>query len=224
MRFKAPAKNPLDIGQSPQGNGVIEATVHGNACAGREVSKAASRWFSEYLDKECRLIAYADDRPRMVDPAYGQEGDKVGFADGMPLLVTSTSSLGVLSAHFPGNAHIDMNRFRPNIVIEGLEAFEEDVIHHLRIGDVELEFVKPCARCVLTTVNQDSGRKNADNQPMGTLVKTRRGKGDGLQGVFFGQNAIPRVLGTVHVGQQVEIISTREMHLALRGASLRFQA
>jgi len=95
-------------------------------------------------------------------------------------------------------------------------------MHLVRIGpEVELEIVKPCARCVMTTINQFTG-ESGDNEPLATLVKLRRGKGDGLQGVFFGQNAIPRKLGTIAVGDEVEILSTRPMHPAVAQATLKY--
>lgn len=200
-----------------------DVTVHGKPCHGYDVGDRVSGWFKHYLGRDCRLVSYATDRPRFIDPDYSQKGDKVGFADGMPLLIANTASYLKLSEHFPHGVQVPFDRFRPNIVIDGLEPFEEDVIHHLRIGEVELEFVKPCARCVMTTVDQTTGERNADNQPMGTLVQTRRGIGGGLKGVFFGQNAISRVLGSVNVGDRVEILSTRSLHPALEGAVLKFE-
>ncbi len=224
ITFNAPNQEALSI-PAISGNDVSEFTVHGNACYGFDSGDVAAQWFENYLGTYCRLVSYAHDKPRPVDIDYGDVRDTVSFADGMPLLVTSTSSLNALSEHFPENLNIDMDRFRPNIVIHGLEPFEEDIIYKLRIGGaVELEFVKPCARCILTTVDQQVGKKiEGSNEPMGTLVKTRRGKGAGLQGVFFGQNAIPRSLGRITVGDEVEIISTRAMHPALEEAVLKFQ-
>lgn len=222
ITFNAPDQKPLSVIASV-GNDMSNFKVHGNECYGYDLGVTNAAWFENYLGNACRLVSYAEERPRAVDPKYGESGDTVGFADGMPLLVTSTSSLGALSNHFPENAHIDMDRFRPNIVIDGLEPFEEDVIYKIRIGAVELEFAKPCTRCVLTTVNQSTGQKvEGSNEPMGTLVKTRRGKGDGLQGVFFGQNAIPRTLGVINVGDGVEIISKKAMHPALEASVLKF--
>ena len=112
-----------------------------------------------------------------------------------------------------------MERFRPNIVLEGAEPFEEDVIHEIKIGDVVLEFVRPCSRCKITTINQTEGASTSD-EPLRTLGRVRRGKGDGLEGVFFGQNAIPRKLGVVKVGDNVEILSKRPLHPALKNGGI----
>lgn len=223
-RFSAPGMDDLALDVSDYDYTLVDALIHGNDCKGYDAGKKAEQWFQEYLGIDCKLLVYNNNEPRGVDPEYGAPGDEVSFADGMPLLVTSMSSLNSLSQHFPENINIGMDRFRPNIVIEGIDAFEEDVIHHLRIGDVELEFVKPCARCILTTVDQQSGEKNTGNEPVTTLTKTRRGMGGGLKGVFFGQNAIPRALGTVNIGDKVEILDVKPMHPALEQAVLRYQA
>ena len=115
-----------------------------------------------------------------------------------------------------------MERFRPNIVLEGAEPFEEDVIHEIKIGDVVLEFVRPCSRCKITTINQTEGVSTSD-EPLRTLGRVRRGKGGGLEGVFFGQNAIPRKLGVIKVGDNVEILSKRALHPALEPSKITFK-
>ena len=144
----------------------------------------------------CRLVRLPDGFIRLTDGNYSRPGDNVSFADGFPLLVTNLASLGKLRNHFPPNVVIGMERFRPNIVLDGIHPFEEDFIHEIRISDVVLEFVKPCNRCMVTTIYQSEG--------------------GGLQGVFFGQNAIPRKLGAIAVGDNVEILSKKPLHSALQ--------
>ena len=224
ISFSAPGMDNISIDATEYNFDSIGVSVWGTDCKGYDAGDQAAQWFQDYLGIDCRLVAYANNEPRAVDLNYGQSGDTVSFADGMPLLVTSEPSLEKLREHFPEGIEIGMERFRANIVIGGLEAFEEDVIHHLRIGDVELEFVKPCARCILTTVDQDKGERLTGNEPVTTLTKTRRGMGDGLKGVFFGQNAIARVLGTVSVGDKVEIISKRPLHPALENVAVGYHA
>lgn len=223
VTFKAPGQKTLVLMPSSRNSETSEFSVHSKPCHGHDHGDEAAQWFEEYLGQPCRLVAYAYGQPRHVDTTYSQNDDMIGFADEAPLLVTSTSSFEALSDHFPENANIDMDRFRPNIVIDGLKPFEEDVIYKVRIGEVVLEFGDPRGRCVLTTVDQETGEKiKGSNEPMGTLVKTRRGKGGGLQGVFFGQNAIPRALGTIKVGDEVEILSKRPLHPVLEVAALKF--
>ncbi len=87
---------------------------------------------------------------------------------------------------------------------------------------VELDLVKPCVRCVMTTYDQNTGVKE-NNEPIATLAKVRHGAADGLKGVFFGQNAVPDKFGSIHVGDRVEILSTRPLHPALSQNALRYE-
>ena len=135
-------------------------------------------------------------------------------------MVTNTASLGSLSEHFPEGTKIGMERFRPNIVLEGLEPWEEDTIAVAKIGDVILEFLIPCARCKVTTIDQFNG-VSENNQPLETLVRTRRGKGDGLQGVFFGHNAVPRTTGVISRGDTVEILFRKALHPSVANTTLK---
>lgn len=214
-----------------KGDVLIDVTIHSGKAVGIEPDKNASQWFSDYLGRAVKLVRIPESHQRPLEAGYGREGDHVGYADGYPILVTSTASLNALRDHFPDtHRQLGMDRFRPNIVLDGLAPFEEDVIAAVKIGDVVLEFAKPCSRCVLTTVDPLTGVKDDQQQPLATLVKTRRGKADGLQGVFFGQNAIARgirpvfkgSLGMIGVGDEVQVLSRREMHPALAQAALKF--
>lgn len=181
-------------------------------------------FFTQQLGMPVRLVAFDDAVRRAVDFQYSGEWDHVSFADGFPLLVTNEASLQALNAEMADGEQVGMERFRPNIVLEGLEAFEEDTILTARIGDsVIIQFEKPCSRCVLTTIDQETGEK-PHKEPMQTLAKMRRGmdKTSGLKGVFFGQNAIPRALGSIHVGDKVEILSRKPLHPALQQAQLKY--
>lgn len=174
-----------------------DVTVHGHPCQGIDQGDEAAGWFSALLGRECRLVRFTGRRPTKLG------GGTVAYADGYPLLVISAESLADLNARM--DEPLPMNRFRPNIVIEGLGAFGEDSARLLRAGDAVLEVVKPCARCVITTTDQETGAKG--REPLRTLA-TYRGRevpGDGL-GLLFGQNAVPRTLGTIAVGDTVEII------------------
>jgi len=195
-------------------------TVWKDACDALDAGDKAAEFFSNYLGLPCRLVKMSDSFIRQADLKFSQQGDMVSFADGFPLLITNHASLEKLSEHFPENTNVSMQNFRPNIVLKGIPAFEEDVIYQIQIGDVILELAKPCTRCKITTIDQSSGI-SASKEPLQTLAKTRRGKGDGLQGVFFGQNALPRALGTIKVGDEVKILSKKELHPALQNALLK---
>ena len=159
---------------------------------------------------------------RFTNIDYSQQGDQVSFADGFPLLITNLASLEKLNTHFPSNSEIEMARFRPNIILTGAQPFEEDIIHEIKIGDATLEFVKPCTRCMITTIDQRNGISLSD-EPLRTLGKVRQGNGGGLNGVFFGQNAIPRKLGIIKVGDEIEILSKKPLHPALKNTVDRFE-
>ncbi len=219
-KFSRPSGETLVVSLSDLS--LYDGVVHiwGDECAAMDAGIAVAHWFSDYLEQPCRLVKMPDDFVRHVDPVYSLQGDQVSFADGFPLLVTNTASLGLLRKHFPTNTRIGMERFRPNIVLEGVEPFEEDIIHEIKIGDVVLEFVKPCARCKITTIDQAEGC-SPSNEPLRTLGLVRHGKAGQLQGLYFGQNAISRKLGTIKTGDDVEILSKKPLHPVLENVVLK---
>ncbi len=137
-----------------------------------------------------RLARFPKSTRRPCDPEFAPEGSHTGFADGFPLLVTSEGSLDELNAALleRGADPVPMSRFRPNIVLSGLPARTEDHARRLRFaGGLELLLVKPCDRCAVTTVDQESGERTGP-EPIATLKRIRRNPSTG--GVMFGQNAV----------------------------------
>lgn len=220
--FTAPGQSTLEVAPDQLVTRPESVEVWGTACAALDAGDNAADWFSAYLGMPCRLVKMDERTPRPTDPRYSQPGDRVSFADGMPLLVTTTASLDALNRRLGADA-VGMDRFRPNLILDGALPFEEDVIHELRIGETVLELTLPCARCSVPNIDQQSGIAPGD-EPTKTLIETRRGQTDELHGVFFGQNAIPRALGTLSVGAPVEVLSRRPMHTVLQQAALRFEA
>ena len=220
--FTLPNKDTLSISKSDLTKYNGSVTVWGDTCQALDAGDKAADLFSDHFGQPCRLVKMADNFVRPTSPNYSQPDDQVSFADGFPLLVTNHASLEALKEHMAEDNDVNMQRFRPNIVLEKASAFEEDVIHKVRIGSAILEFVKPCTRCKITTIDQQTGL-SLSNEPLKTLTKTRRGKGNGLQGVFFGQNAIARKLGRINIGDRVEILAKRDLHPALQNALLRPQ-
>jgi uncharacterized protein YcbX len=160
----------------------------------------AASWFSAWLGASVRLVHIADGYKRLVNESYAvNDDDHTGFADGYPILLASEEGLHDLNAHleFP----VPMNRFRPNIVVKGCEPFEEDTWNRIRIGDVELAVVKPCARCVVTTIDKETLEQS--KEPLKTLGKYRRHE----LGAIFGQNVIPLNGGRIRLGMTVEILA-----------------
>jgi uncharacterized protein YcbX len=146
---------------------------------------------------------YLDDPTRRaVDPEFGRDGDVVSFADGYPLLLTSTASLDRLGDWLAaeGERPVPMNRFRPSVVVTGDEPWAEDTWRRLRIGAVSFRVAKPCGRCVVTTTDQATGERGT--QPLKILGDRRRFG----QSLVFGQNLIPDSPGLIRVGDLVEIM------------------
>lgn len=177
----------------PVDNGVVrDVTVWDDPCLGIDQGDGAAAWFSEFLQVECRLVRFSGHRT--TELGYGE----AAFSDGFPLLLISQESLDDLNSRL--GDPLPMNRFRPNLVVSGLGPFGEDRVRTLRIGDVVIDLVKPCGRCVLTTVDQSLGVKG--REPLRTLATYRTID----QEIQFGQNAIPRSLGTLRVGDPIEIL------------------
>ncbi len=136
---------------------------------------------------------------RQVDPSYARPDDQVGFADGFPFLLASESSLADLNRRLA--RPVPMERFRPNLVVQGAAPYAEDTWRRIRIGAVSFRVVKPCARCVTTTVDQTLGVR-AGNEPLETLARYR------LQdrGVMFAQNLLHDGNGALRVGDRLTLL------------------
>lgn len=159
----------------------------------------ASDQISSWLGRELFFAYMPADTVRPADRQF-VSGRRVSFADGFPFLLTNTGSLAALD-EWTGTGW-DMRRFRPGIVIDGAEAFAEDGWRWLRVGDAVLECVKPCSRCVMTTVDPDTGEVNPQREPLRTLGRHRRT----AAGVIFGQNAVHWRGGSIAVGDAVELL------------------
>jgi len=164
---------------------------------------SVAQWISTALDLPgLRLVYMADDVHRPVNPKT-IEGHEVSFADGFPYLVASTSSLKDLNDKIGGPEDIPITRFRPNIVVEGLFPWLEDkvgTIIHFPNGQ-SMQFVKPCDRCKVTTINQDSGEISLSQEPLKTMRTFRRIMND--TGVYFATNAV--VFGESKNGKPIQV-------------------
>jgi uncharacterized protein YcbX len=160
----------------------------------------AARFLSAHLGMDARLVRMPDDTLRQVRLDYARPGDRVGFADAFPLLVIGEGSLEELNRRL--ETPLPMLRFRPNLVIAGTAPNEEDAWRRIRIGDTELDVLKPCDRCVVTTIDQTTGM--AGKEPLRTLSTYRRWNGK----VYFGKYAVHRGRGTVRVGDEVTVLET----------------
>lgn len=154
-------------------------------------------WISAFLDRPARWVHMDDEVRRPVATAAARPGDEVSFADGYPLLLLSEESVEDLNARLL--APVSTLRFRPNLVVRGIRAHEEDGWRLVRIGGVVFHVVGPCKRCVFTTVDPDSGAFDPDGEPLRTLLGYRRT----ASGVMFGMNLIARGRGRVGEGDEV---------------------
>ncbi len=176
-----------------------KVVVWSDEVVGVPAESEADAWISDYLGFAARFVFMGDDCVRPVDPSYAEPGDQVSFADGYPLLLISQAALDDLNGRLV--SPVPMLRFRPSLVIANTQPHAEDGWRSIRIGGIRFDVVKPCVRCVLTTVDPATGQFDPNGEPLRTLVSYRRG----AKGVTFGQNLIPRDSGTIRIGDQVSI-------------------
>lgn len=157
-----------------------------------EVGGEAPRLVSDHLGEPVTLVFMPDDVVRQVDLEHAHPGDRVGFADGFPLLVASQASLDDLNGHLP--SPVPMNRFRPNVVVQGAVPWEEDAKTSAWLGSIAIRLPKRCGRCDVTLVDQATAEKG--KEPLRTLAKLRAKD----NAVYFAKNAIPDAEGVVTVG------------------------
>jgi uncharacterized protein YcbX len=152
-------------------------------------------WFSDKLQQPVRLVYMPTETKREVDPRYASQQEIVSFADGYPLLMIGETSLQLLQSKLPET--ISMNRFRPNIVFSGGEAHCEDNWKTFYINQLPFKGVKPCARCMITTIDPNTGNTSAE--PLRTLATYRKQD----QKVLFGQNILAPTKGSIAVGMNI---------------------
>lgn len=195
LRLHAPEMEPLWVGIPKHEAEAEPVQIWKDTVPAVPADAAAHMWFSDYLDTDCHLVFMPDTTRRPVDADYAVGDDVVSFADGYPILLASGSSLAALNDRL--DAPVPMSRFRPNLVVSGTPAFAEDGWTEVQIGAVRFHAVKPCARCMVTTIDQKtavSGR-----EPLRTLSNFRRVGSK----VLFGINLIPASGGSVQVGDSV---------------------
>jgi len=164
-----------------------EVLIWRDRCPAWDEGEVAARWLSEFLARDVRLVRFDPAHRRLSDPHWtGDTSALTRFSDGYALLAISRASLADLNARLP--APLPVERFRPNLVLDGLPPYGEDGLRDLWLGErVRLRVVKPCARCIITTTNQQTGLVEGE-EPLRTL-KTYRWD-EALHGVTFGQNVI----------------------------------
>lgn len=165
-----------------------------------DAGEAAAHWLSCLLQRPCRLVQITEETARQVDLQYARPGERVGFADGFPLLLIGEASLQALSDEV--GRPLEMLRFRPNLVVSGSPAYAEEGWQRIAIGELTFRLVKPCGRCVMTTLDPQTGERSADNEPLATLKRLRQHNGEAL----FGQNLIAEGCGELRLGMPVRVL------------------
>lgn len=191
----------LNIPAEPQTNETAITQIWDDACNAQFVSAEADAWFSDMLSVKCRLVYMPDSTKRIVDENYATQKEVTSFSDGYPFLVIGQSSLDDLNNRM--EEPLPINRFRPNIVITGSLPYEEDSMKHFTINAIDFYGVKPCARCMIPTIDQDNS--GIAKEPLKTLSTYRMNNNK----VYFGQNLLHKGEGLIRVGDALNI---HELH------------
>lgn len=207
LQLSAPGIADLFIDR-PESGPLVDVEIWRDRLQATLADEVASDWFSELIGQPLRLVYLDDPRRRPVDPDFAETDDAVSFADGFPLLLATEESLAQLNAWIAdgqrsADGPLPMTRFRPNLIVRGAAAFAEDSWRRVRVGDVVCRVVKPCARCVLTTIDPVTAVRT--KEPLVSLARHRKIGGKTL----FAVNLVPDApLGTLRVGDPVEVLAT----------------
>ncbi|RJF97642.1 MOSC domain-containing protein [Noviherbaspirillum saxi] len=211
LELRAPGMLRLEVPlglPDPSEEITLDVKVWDDTVRAYDCDETTATWFSKYLGVPCRLVRFHAEAKRTANTEWtkGIEAPTL-FSDGYPMLVISEASLVDLNDKLQsqGRQALPMNRFRPNIVINGIEAFEEDVVESFKIGSALLKPVKPCPRCPMPSVDQATGEFGPD--PL-EILQTYRANPKVNGGITFGMNAI-MLEGEgqlLRVGQEVDVI------------------
>ncbi|MEM8886866.1 MAG: MOSC N-terminal beta barrel domain-containing protein [Bacteroidota bacterium] len=181
---------------------VMEVSLWGDQFLASRHSDATDAWLSGVLGQPCHLVFMHQESKRPVDPRYAKAGEIVSMADGYPHLIIGEASLAHLNEKLieKGEEAVPMNRFRPNIVFEGGSPHIEDSWSDIQIGELNFKAVKPCARCQLTTIEQETAKRG--KEPLRTLSSYRK---EGAK-VLFGMNLLHEGNGVINIGDEIRTI------------------
>jgi uncharacterized protein YcbX len=203
LSLRSAGLGELDVPKPADGR-LLEVEIGRTRVLATPAGAEADAFVSKVVGREARLMYLDDPTRRPVDPTFANAHDRVSFADGFPVLFASTTSFAALNDWLVEDQAepVAMTRFRPNLVVEGSPAWAEDgwLGRRLRVGEVVFRAPKPCDRCVLTTVDPETGEKG--RQPLEILGRRRRYPG----GLLFGTYLIPDGTGDIQVGDPVELI------------------
>jgi uncharacterized protein YcbX len=201
IQHKTKRTESTDVPFQPLLPHTVPVMVWDDICEAQYASSRVDEWLSDMLSFDCRLVYMPDRSLRRVDTRYAANDEITSLSDGYPVLMIGQASLDDVNRRMA--IPLPMNRFRPNIVFSGGSPFEEDTMAHFRIKEMDFYAVKPCARCVMTTINQDNAV--AAKEPLKTLAAYRSKDNK----VYFGQNILYRGSGVIQVGDRIEVVERR---------------
>ncbi|MEA5462103.1 MOSC domain-containing protein [Leptothoe sp. PORK10 BA2] len=187
----------LELPLVPTPGAMVAVDVWGDDCMACSMGDEAAQWLSDFLGVGCQLVYMPESTHRPVD--HGRFDLPNSFADAYPFLLISEASLADLNGRLAQS--VPMNRFRPNLVVKGCDAFAEDTWRHIKIGNIVFDVAKACSRCSVPGVEQSTGEQG--KEPLKTLATYRRWD----HAIWFGQNLIAQGEGIVQVGDVVEILA-----------------
>ncbi len=180
-------------------NGEVNAGIWNDTVKAHVMDEDYHRWFSDRIGKPCRLVYFPEENRRPVDENFAKNNEQVSLADGYPFLIIGQSSLDDLNGRL--EIPLPMNRFRPNFVFDDGKPFEEDSWRNFAIGNNRFVGLKPCARCLIPTINQDTAEQGTE--PLKTMAGFRKREGK----VFFGQNLVAVDYYEVREGDEIKVES-----------------
>ncbi len=197
LEVTLPTDNSFRVA-SPGTGQAREVCVWGDSVPAVAAAPELSEALSDFLSMPCELVYMPESTFRQVDRAFFNADQRVSFADGFPFLLLSLESLADLNQRL--EEPVGINRFRGNLIVQGTAPYEEDQWRRILIGNIEFSVVKPCSRCVMTTVNPKTGKKG--REPLMTLAGYRKNE----FGVCFGQNLVHLSGGELNVGDRIEVL------------------
>lgn len=191
----------INIPLTPQTSETALAQIWDDECRVQWVSAAVDCWFSDMLSIQCRLVYMPDTTYRNVDSLYAANNEITSLSDAYPFLIIGQASLDDLNSRM--DEALPMNRFRPNIVFTGGAPFQEDTMEQFVINNIQMFGVKLCARCMITTINQQNGE--CGKEPLKTLATYRMKNNK----IYFGQNVLAHGTGQIQVGNSIHIVKEK---------------
>ena len=185
----------ISISLYPKPTALFNVTIWEDECEAFEIDEAVSSWFSEFLKTPCRLVYLSSTKKRLVNNKYAFNNELTSFTDGFPFLIISTASIQLLNSKLQKS--VEMSQFRPNLVIESTEAHIEDTFNEFKIGETVFKAVKPCTRCIVTTIKPNTS--TIQKEPLSTLSTYRKIDNN----IHFGQNLLLVSGTTLTVGDDV---------------------